>query len=183
MNESRDRETWFTQSRKVRKVRKENQGLLLRTSWCLGVGTPVPRLLRRLPLRPVLCFLEHSRFVPAILRFRRRFPLPAFLSHDSPACAVGARRRCARPGETLHGFPITRGAAGARARHRLAPTIVPRGHRRWRRAKPCVAWSRNEQKPQSCASPETNAGSNLLPQTLRISLRAASRLLALPIAL
>jgi hypothetical protein len=31
-----DRETRFTQSRKVRKVRKENQGLLLRASLHLG---------------------------------------------------------------------------------------------------------------------------------------------------
>ena len=37
--------------------------------------------------RPDLCFHRHSRFVPAILRFRWRFPLPDFLSHDSPAGA------------------------------------------------------------------------------------------------
>jgi hypothetical protein len=48
-------------------------------------------------LRPVLCFLLHSDFVPAILVFLRGFPLPDFLSHHSLASADPCRLGSAFP--------------------------------------------------------------------------------------
>jgi len=58
-------------------------------------GTPAPRLIRAPPRWPALCFHRHSRFVPAILRFRRRSPLPDFLSQ--------------RPARRPYSVPVPRG--------------------------------------------------------------------------
>ncbi len=77
----------------------------------------------------------------------------------------GCRRgphSCARPGGLLNPIepilaPVLRSGEGCR---RGSGWPRKRGWRRnctlcrgWPRAKPCVAWSRNEQRPQSCASP------------------------------
>jgi len=57
----------------------------------------------------------------------KKLHIPAAGQQSRRVLPVGARRRLARPGDTPSGLPIARGAAGARARHRLAPTIVPMG--------------------------------------------------------
>ena len=46
------------------------------------------------------------------MRGRQAVPLQAGDGGEPQAGAVGARRRLARPGETLAGFVITRGTAG-----------------------------------------------------------------------
>jgi hypothetical protein len=48
------------------------------------------------------------------------------------------------------------------ARRRLAPTIVSREHRGRRRAKPCVAGSRNEQRPQGCGLRQAASAHSLI---------------------